>query len=43
MYKVILSMDSGGWVISNVVDEEGKGVTAFDITGGGSVDSGRLS
>ena len=40
VYNTILSMDSG-WVMSNVVDEEGKGVTAFDITGVGSVDSGR--
>ena len=38
---VVLSMDSGGWVISNVLDEERKGVTAFDRTGVGSVDSGR--
>ena len=39
VYNMILSMESGGWVTSNVVDEEG--VTVFDITGGGSVDSGR--
>ena len=37
VYNMILSMDSGGWVTSNVVDEEGVTV----LTGGGSVDSGR--